>query len=217
MFLYDKKDKSIDVFLLARDSQKVRDYRIEQMKQIPFDKRCLYSEEVVAGYDEHPILANANLDEQIILVSDLRGSGKELGYNTDSDDCVDLLERFYVDKYMDRPVARVEDLMELRYLLIACNYVNTRKTDGKIIKRIEDIIELPKSLYLLQLFEQEKFGAILGEDISEQLKLFTFSHLNSVSLDELQKMDEAGISEGAYSRAIAKAENDKQVLNLLNK
>lgn len=217
MFLYNKLDNHVEVFSLTRDEDKIRKYRIEQMKNIPFDKRCLYSEEVVASYDDNPLLAKTDLDLNIILESDLVGEGKVLGYNTDSDDCVDLLERFYIDKYLKRPIARVDALRDLRYLLIAADYVNTRKNGSKIIMRIEDIIELPKSLYLLQLFEQEKFGIIGDEDLSSQLALFNFQSLNKISLDELKKMDEACITDEAYQRVIAKCENDKPILKQLIK
>ena len=80
-----------------------------------------------------------------------------------------------------------------------------------------DIIQIPKSLYLLQLLLQEKFSTISGEDISEQLSLFNFSYVNNINLDELQKMDACGITENAYSRIINKANNDKPVLKLLKK
>lgn len=217
MFLYEKKKDNIDVFLLSRNQERIREYRMEQMKKIPFDKSCLYTEEVVASYDEQPFLADADLTKIIIHESDLVGKEKSVNYNTDSDDCIDLLDRYYADKYIDRPVARVQFLRELRYWLMASNVINVRKKDGKIIKSIHDIIEIPKSLYLLQLFEQERFAMLANEDISEQLQLFSFSHLNNFSLAELKKMDEAGVTNGAYSNVISKAANDQPILQLLNK
>lgn len=93
----------------------------------------------------------------------------------------------------------------------------SEEVNGKKIMRVEDIIEIPKSLYLLQLLEQEKFTLIAKEDISEQLKLFNFSYVNSLTLEELQRMDECGITEDAYSKTINKSNNDKHILRLLKK
>ncbi len=217
MFLYDKKANSIDVFSLSRNAQKIRDYRIEHMKKIPADKRCLYTEEVVFSLQDLPNLFKKDLDSNIVTKSELIGKDRTLNYNTDLGYCADLLEWFYSDKCINRPVARVKFLRELRYLLLASIDISTKKEYDKIIKKIEDIIEIPKSLYLLQLLEQEKFSMIMGEDISEQLGLFDFSYINNISVEELQKMDTCGITEDAYSRVITKAGNDKHILQLLKK
>lgn len=217
MFLYDKQDKLIDVFSLDRSSKRIRDYRIEQMKIIPANKRCLYTEETVQSFQDAPVLCKKDLDAGIISKSELIGTNKSLNYNTDSDDCADLLEWFYNDNCVNRSVARVNFLKKLRYLLIASNCINSREENGNVIMKIEDIIEIPKSLYLLQLLEQEKFSLLADEDITEQLELFNFRHINSVGIEELQKMDECGITQDAYSRVITKAENDSHVLRLLKK
>ncbi len=216
MFLYEKNDKNIDVFSLSRNAQNIRDYRIEQMKKIPLDRRCLYTEEIYSG-NGGPILFEKNLKSHIFSKEELIGKNKSLNYNTDLEDCSDLLQRFYSDKYINKSVARVDFENKLRYLLIVSNYVNFRKVNGKEIMRIEDIIEIPKSLYLLQLLEQKKFSLIAKDDISEQLNLFDFNYVNSLTLEELQRMDACGITKNAYSSTINKSDNDKHILRLLKK
>ncbi len=216
MFLYDKKDNSIDVYSLSRNAQGIRDYKIEQMGRIPVE-RCLYTEEVVSSFQDVPTLFKKNLDLNIVAKSELIGKDKSIKYNTDLDDCAHLLEWFYSDKCVNRPVARVQDTKKLMYLLIASNDIRSIEENGKVIKRIEDIIEIPKSLYLLQLIEQEKFSMINGEDISEQLGLFDYSYINNISVEELQKIDTCGITEDAYSRVMTKADNDRHILKVLKK
>lgn len=193
------------------------------MKKIPLRERCLYTEEVVSSFQDAPTLFRKDLDLNNVTISELIGEDKSLYYNRNLDDCEDLLEWFYSDKYINRPVARVnvraEFFNNLRYLLVASNCINSRKENGKVIMKIEDIIAIPKSLYLLQLLEQENFSIIAGtgENISEQLELFDFSFIDSISLEELQKMDACGITKDAYSRTITKSDNDSHVLRLLKK
>lgn len=217
MFLYDKKDKSVDVFTLTYNAEEMRNYKMEQMKKIPANERGLYTEEIMPDYQSVPILFKKDLYSEVISSSELIGTNKSLNYNIDHNDVADLLEWFYSEKYSDRPVARVLELKKLRYLLVASDYITFREENDKVIAKIEDIIEIPKPLYLLQLLQQQKFSAISDEDISEQLDLFKFSYIDNVSFDELKKMDACGITKDAYSRIINKANNDKQLLKLLKK
>lgn len=218
MFLYDKKDKTIDVFTLTHNPQEIRNYKIEQMEKIPAHKRALFTEEIVSNCKSIPVLFAKDLYSEVIDISELRGPNKSLLYNTDMEDVADLLEWFYQSEYtQDKQVARVSDFKMLKYLLIAGNYFSSREENGKTILKVEDIIQIPKSLYLLQMLQQEKFSAISNEDISEQLSLFNCSYVNNINLDEVQKMDECGITENAYSKIINKANNDKHILKLLKK
>lgn len=222
MFLYDKKDKSVDVFTLTYNAEEMRNYKMEQMKKIPANKRGLFTKEIITSLPYFrdpfiPILLKKDLYSEEISISELIGTNKSLNYNIDHNDVVDLLEWFYSEKYSDRPVARVLDLKNLRYLLVASSYVTYQEENDKVIAKIEDIIEIPKSLYLLQLLQQQKFSSISDEDISEQLDLFKFSYIDNVSIDELKKMDACGITKDSYSKIINKANNDKQLLKLLKK
>ncbi len=82
---------------------------------------------------------------------------------------------------------------------------------------MEEIIQLPESLYLLQLLEQGRFALFDGKDISEQLALYTLAKINEVSMEELQKMDVCGITQDVYSRTIQKAENHAHLLKLIKR
>lgn len=215
MFLYDKHDENIDVFLLLRKEQSIKDYRKEQMETIPLKERCMYTKEIVSNPNSIPVLLRKDLD--LITMEELTGNNKALEYNDDMEDCSDLLQHFYNNEYVNSHVARVELKAKLMYLLIASNYIISKKENGKLIMKVEDIINLPKSLYLLQLLEQEKFSLIAGEDLSEQLDLFDFCYVNNISLKELQKTDACGITKGAYLKTINKSNNDKYILQLLKK
>lgn len=109
-----------------------------------------------------------------------------------------------------------KNFFKLRYLLVASNYNHIREENNKITMKVDDIIEIPKSLYLLQLLQQQKFSTIINEDLSEQLNLFDFSYINNITLEEIKKMNACGATNNIYSN-INKSNNDKHILKLLKK
>lgn len=217
MFLYDKNGESIDVFTFNERNEELRQYKINEMSKIPIDKRCLYTEEIVTTFQATPILLKKDLYTEEISTKDLIGKNKSLNYYTDLKDAEDLLELYYSDNYTYRPVARLRDLKKLRYLLVASNYNHIREENNKITMKVDDIIEIPKSLYLLQLLQQQKFSTIINEDLSEQLNLFDFSYINNITLEKINKMDACGATNNIYSNIINKSNNDKHILKLLKK
>lgn len=78
-------------------------------------------------------------------------------------------------------------------------------------------MELPESLYFLQMLEQGKFSLLIDKDIIEQLDLFSLAHIDEINLEELRKMDACGISRNTFEEIIAKSENDECVLKLIKK
>lgn len=82
--------------------------------------------------------------------------------------------------------------------------------------RVQEIIQIPESLYLLSLIEQEKFSLIGDKDVSEKLSLFKLEQIPPVDLETLQMLDK-GIAPGYYSKAIEKAQNHAHILKLILK
>ena len=82
---------------------------------------------------------------------------------------------------------------------------------------MKGVIRLPESLYLLELIERERFAPLDGKNVAQQLALYSLSKINEISTEELQKMDTCGITKGAYTRVIDKANNDSHVLRLIKK
>lgn len=215
MFLYEKDGKKIHVYSLSRFEKDIEEYRKEQIKKIPFKKRCWYTEEEFSNFQGTPILFEKDLDKDQVTKEELVGKNKSLNLNKDLDYCMDLLNHFYSDKYIDRLVARVEFLKKMRYLLIASKCFSSRKENGKVIMKVDDIIEIPKSLYLLQLLEQEKFSMLAGQDISQQLELFDFYYVDTITLEELKRIHACGMTKKTSSEIISKAENDAHILKLI--
>ena len=127
-----------------------------------------------------------------------------------------LLDRYYNGQFSDRNVARIQDLSKLRYFLLSKEIYSAEIYDNRI-KKLKDIMELPESLYFLQMLEQGKFSLLIDKDITEQLDLFSLEHINEISFEELRRMEACGLSNNTFEKIIAKSENDECVLKLIKK
>lgn len=240
MFLYDKKDNSIDVYDFTASEENLEKFRKEQMEQIPQDERIMFAETHVKLYGETPLLKahiGKNFNNEILLsdyadneeikdtdkygryhvLKNDKGNDKENDKENDKKHEI-LLDLYIHGQFTDRSVVRIQypEIMKY-YLLRRISYGYLGEYDGGKNFKMEDIIQLPESLYLLQLLEQGRFTLLEDKDITKQLELYTLSKIYEVSLEELQKMDTYGITKNSYSNTITKAESDKQFLKRIKK
>lgn len=224
MFLYDKKEKSLDVYSFNGYEEDMIQYREDQMLQIPEMDRVFMAESYSHDMGESPLFEfyAERLDTEIIPMEYANSKRGKLRYHflktgpTSKRNKEILLDCFYYGHLSDRKIARIQDLNKLRYFLLY-NTTYSAQLYNSRIRILQDIIELPESLYLLQMLEQGKFALLGDKDISEQLNLFTISHIDEISLAELKKMDTCGITQNAYEQTLNKAENDAHILKLIRK
>lgn len=222
MFLYDKKDNSIDVYSLIGIKQALKEYRQDKMQAIPEREQVVVAESYSYDMDEVPVFElYANQFDSTIIPSEYANSqdnsvkyhilktGKTSRRNREI-----LLERYYLGQLWDRSVARVQYADKIRYYLLnSTTYTNQNYSHR--IKRLKDIIELPESLYLLQMLEQENYPLLWGNDITEQLDLFSFEYVDELRLSEIKKMATCGLTKDSYEQIMIKARNNEPILSLL--
>ena len=216
MYLYDKKNDKFDVYSLMPDDKKLYQYRVQEMEQIPEDEMIICGE-TGTGINSYEIFKNYEnkFDTEIIPIENANGSYHRLkpdvlngkGRNREI-----LLDSYYYGHLKDKKIARISDLKKIRYLLLK----QTQYTCYPNKSILEEIIQIPESLYLLSLIEQEKFPLIGDKDVSEQLSLFKLEQMSPVDLETIQILDN-GIAPGCYSKTIVKAENDAHILKLILK
>ena len=215
MYLYDRKDEIIYVHSLEASKDDLYNYRFEQLKQIPYDE-MIFRGVTGIGIEEYEIFKEYRdkLDSVIIQMKNVNGKYHQL----ERDYCYgsgiikkQLLEDYYMGKLNDKKIATVQDLKELKYFLLSRDeyiYYPNRKI-------LKGILQIPKSLYLLSLIEQEKYSLIKDEDIEEQLSLFNFKQMGEIDLNYLAKLEFFGIASNCVLNTIKKAENDEHILKLL--
>ncbi len=224
MFLYDKKDNALDVYSLTGNKQAMTEYRQRKMLEIPERDRVLVAESYSHDMSEAPLFEfyAKQFDTTIIPMEYANSTRNGLRYHflktnqASKKNKETLLDSYYFGHLSDRSVARIQDLNRLRYFLLYKTTYSAQPYDNKF-KNLKDIIELPESLYLLQMLEQGKFSLLEDKDISDQLSLFSVSYIDELSLDELRKIDKCGITQNAYEKALMKAANDAHVLQLIRK
>lgn len=234
MFLYDKNKKSLDIYDFTASKEDLINYRITQMEQIPETERVFVAETHIDQYGDSPLFekyTGKTFNDKILSAS-YADNDSEKRKNSDAyrryhvlknDNRSKINNKMLLDYYegghlTDRSVVKIQYPEIIKYYLLknarydfagldeyGCNY------------KMGDIIQLPESLYLLQLLEQGKFTSFNGKDISKQLELYTLAKINEINLEEIQKMDACGITQDAYSNVIKKAENDTHILKLIKK
>lgn len=222
MFLYDKKEKSLDVYSFVEDSQAIREYRQSKILEIPERDRVVVAESYSQDMSEIPLFEfyAEQFDINTIPMEYANSQEKNLRYHllkkgkTSKRNRDILLDKFYSGELTDRNIARIQDLDKIRYYLLYEKTYKAQAYDNRL-KRMKNIIELPESLYLLQMLEQEKFSLLEDKDILEQLSLFSLTHLDELNLSEIKRMADCGLTNNSYEQIIGKASNDAHVLNLI--
>ena len=230
MYLYDKKDNHFDVYIMKENEKLAEEYRQGQMmKEKLLDEENYY-------YDR---LSYLPLEDRLFYSEDL-------GYR--------------LCRYLERPSIAIirRDLQNYcqgrfkkHYVSRICTFTNGKHNIRYFLsphfQQMYYYIEIPKSLYILYLLENEKYSSLGDEkilpkecfeqlwqpleerenypknyienysDYNEQLNLFDINKVNELSFDTLKTVDSCGITKGAYARTITKAENDSRILKLIKK
>lgn len=217
LYLYDKKNNSIDVYDLNPCDKKLYDYRLEQMRQIPETEMVMRGVTGI-GIENYEIfkLYEHKLDTETIPIENANGEYHKLetdfSYGRGTNKEV-MLNSYYLGLLQNRKIAKIQDAQKLRYFLLT-------KTQYRYYidkKFLDQIIEIPESLYLLSLIEQEKFSFIGDKDISEQLALFNVEKKKEIDLNTIIRMENIGIEPACYLKTIKKAENDAHILKLIKR
>lgn len=224
MFLYDKKENSIDVYTFNGNSEAMIEYRQNQMLQIPERQRVVVAESYSYDMGEAPLFEQyaEHFDTKIIPMEYANLKKDCFRYHflvpniTSKRNKNILLDSYYSGQLSDKTVARIQDINKLRYFLLSKVVYDAEIYDNRK-KILKDIIELPESLYLLQMLEQGKFSLLTDKDITEQLDLFSLEHINEISFEELRRMEACGLSNNTFEEILTKSENDASVLKLIKK
>lgn len=215
MFLYDKKENSINVYSVKSDNTIV-EYRKKEMDKI--SEKVFKARTKIDSSLETPLFEKNEVLSNIIPIGTANNCKSGYGSHWLSPDYnrnYELVCRYINGDYINKPVVRVQGDEMMYFLLTQKNYFTCfNNTDKKVMN---GIIKIPESLYLLQSFQQEEFSFLNDKSISELLSLFSVSYTDEISLEELEKMDKYGMAPNAYQNALNKANKDSQVLKFVRK
>lgn len=217
MFLYDMKEKTLNIYKLTSDIQAMKDYRLKEMSKIPEEERIFIAEGFLASL--LPPVFEFKLDDPDSIIPMETVNAKFLHKlkveNPIKGSSMITLASYISGELSNKPVVKVEENGKLRYFLISADkYEKDEHYQGKVMK---GIIEIPESLYLLQLLEQEKFTLIGKKNIKKQLSLFEVSSIEEVNLDMMKKSDSYAGNTSAYEKVLVKAQIDKNIIKYIKR
>lgn len=226
MYIYNINKNILEVYKLNQNRKAITNYKKEQMNLIDEDKQILYTETYSGIFGETLVFEdylNSSSQEPISIeeankeIPDRRGNyHKLLPSNMTKEERESLLEEYYLGKLTNCNVIKIKDKTKIRYLLLK-NHKYEKSSTKPTCKTLKEIIEIPKSLYLLQLLEQGKFQLLNQEDIQEQLSMYTIELFRTINLYDLENIDLCELSENVYQNAINKSKNTNHILKRIKK
>lgn len=216
MFLYDKKENSIDVYLVKPEDN-VAKYRKIELEKIPEPFQVMKAQTRIDTIGQIPSFEKSEVFDKILPIERVENRNLKYGYHHLLSDYENyhLVNDYINGEYTDKPIIRVQGGDIDFYLITQEKYFHNPNNEYK--RTMHGIIKIPESLYLLQLFQQEEFSFLSDKSISELLSLFSVSYTDEISLEELGKMDKYGIAPYAYQNVLDKANKDSQVLKFVRK
>ena len=218
MNLYEKnKNGSISVYKFDEVDGEVYNYIEEQLSTIPENERFFIAKEYFRSVGRR-LYFEKNMryfDSRIFDMDDLNSISatkymRSFGVDSSlhSVHRTTLLHEYNCHMFIGNPMMHVNDNGTDRYFLFTKeNY--RPEFDGSRIRVIDGIIQLPESLYLLELIRSQKFSLIQDKDVSKQLSFYSLEYCGTHSNDALV-WNMIG-----HEAILEKAENDKPLLKIL--
>lgn len=228
MYLYKNQDGYLEIHKI-KASRRLKDYKEDEINKIPFEKRVMDIE--TNDYSSK----SENLENAIDVISyykfvydyydrDFHTSEysridgiNEYSSSKEIENAKKVLNNYFHEKNSCGKVLEVnnsKDLM-IKYLLLTEPFYSHCSRDSYM----RNIICLPRSLYLLELFLQERFDTLKDEEIMEILKLFDDEGLvKKMNYEEIKELrDYDLISKKQFKKIERGIEKSEKVLSLLNK
>ena len=227
MLLYEiqkSNAKKLAVYDFSAQKEDIINYRFQQMETIPENERFFVAEDCVNIFGGIPIfvpyIKKWNNSNEILQAyyadnenrkfdNDYRGYQVLKKDNSCENDKLPLLLSYIYGSQNEEtivPIKYNENLIKY-FLLTQDNYRKVREHWDNVTYWLENIIQIPESLYFLQLLEQGKFSLLKDKNISKQLELYTLSKTKECNLDDFELND--------YFEIIYKAQNDAHILKRL--
>jgi len=129
----------------------------------------------------------------------------------------DILERYFYGEYdgiLPVSVYSYDDKFNKEYIH---RFLKTEELEEKNVNflrswEFNNLIDLPRELYLLQLLLLGKYDRVVSENIRKQLGLFDINYLKSISLLDLKDMLENGLVSGSMEDIENKASIGGRIL-----
>ena len=240
MYIYDKKDDSIDLYTIEAKKEELKEYKrsvLEKSKDnllyylitnvektrnqfvnsqelsisdIEFDTRAWNP----ALYNTFSILREVAGTKNIAEIQEQCKRYLNNGWIENLDICMDqinLIKQYINGDFDNIPLIRiVEENMQDFYLLRT--ELDKNHSQAGVNWFVHNIIKLPRSLQILQLLLQGKYEKINDAEITDQLGVFNIDYYNSIKLNDIRDL----VKE-SYKATLEKASCGSRILQKYKK
>lgn len=225
MLIYNKLEDSIDIYNMEAKTEEIKKYRKriinKSKKQEPLfyylRTNCLDTMKALKGV--------TNIDIRSLVYD----NSTPLDYGTHSDlfelqnvnldEAQEKILEAYINGYYDKlPTTKVfefnwkteEDEELFRFLKPNDYHISSTNSHGNVYE-MNNLLNLPRSLYLLHQLLQGRYSQVADENINKLLKLFDFEFKRNIKLKEIEEILETGLITGTMDQVIKKAETSTKV------
>lgn len=209
MYLYKRNEGKIEVYTLVGKPLEISKYKEYELRRNELKFYTQLSNECPKPLSHDALIMLNNRPVQEKHLNNVVGNWR--GDNTLVEDKSADIEKFirkYIQlgsNYDSIQIVTKNDSEEILYRLLLTNrFYDYNRMDG--------IVDLPEKLYLLNLLEKAKLNELGDKEISDQLKLFTLSLYDRLSIDELKRGCDCQLIPGCYNGLIQKVEETEQIL-----
>lgn len=225
MLIYNKLEDSIDIYNMEAKTEEIKKYRKRILNKCKKEEPLFYYLRTNCIDTMKALKDVSNIDIRSLVYD----NGTPLDYGTHSDlfeaaranldeDQEKILEA-YIDGYYDKlPTTKVfqfnwktEEEEELYRFLKPNDYHISSANSHGYVYEMDDLLNLPRNLYLLQQLLQGRYSRVADENITKLLKLFEFEFQRNIKLKEIEEILETGLISGNIDQVIKKAETSSKV------
>ncbi len=235
MLLYNKRDSEIDIYQMNPKEKKLRDYRkksLEEQDTIFYDLKTNCEDTILSLFhkdelDIRVLECNSSSQWSFIEKNDMSKKPKKeiKPYDYEKRQIQkDMIKKYINGEYGTLEPTRVfefipEDDLDcaVYHLLRSENATMVPLSDFKEIWQVQNMMNLPKNLYLLQLLQLRDFEKLEFEDITKQLQLFDIDYSKSVKISDAFDMLETGLVSGTVDDVMKKVEASSKIFQKVRK
>lgn len=225
MLIYNKLEDSIDIYNMEAKTEETKKYRKRTLHKSKKQEPLFYYLRTNCLNTIKSLKYSSNIDIRTLVYD----NSTPIDYGTYSDiyeiKSTDLDEEqekildTYIEGYYDKlQTTKIfqfnwktdEDEELFRFLIPNDYHVSSVNSHGNIYE-MDDMLNLPRNLYLLHQLLQGRYSKVADENISKLLKLFDFEFKKNIKLKEIEEILETGLIAGTMDQVIEKAETSSKV------
>lgn len=220
MSLFEINGDNLDIYQIIENKEKLRKYKQKILeenkeKQIFYVLMTNRFENILNLNIREVGLDNINYSNSTLTETNDWSTLNPIGKHSVGARTRKEILKKYIDGEYDKllPTEVVGNNQKYHFLKPDKEKILLRASEDKIY-RVNNLIDLPEKLYLLQLLLNEKYVEIANKNIEEQLSLFDIEYLKSIKKKVLEELGSLGIIDLNNTSLNEKAQINKKIIDM---